>query len=162
MKRRVLAALLAVVSTTGCLGTGALNNSVKEWNVEVVENRYGREGLFLVLQIVWVYRICTVLDLFIFNSWEFWTGTNPINDKKALVDVPASQIDKMGFKELEGVKVELGRETAAKLHLAFANGDRMRFDVLRSGGSYTVGYMGRVFFTGAIAPAHAAVVEVQP
>ena len=160
MKRMIAVCAIALLST-GCLGTNGLNRTVKEWNVEVVENRYAREGVFLVLTVVWVYRICTVLDLFIFNSWEFWTGTNPINGKKALVDVPAAEIEKMGFKDLEGAKVELVSENAAKLHLAFANGDRMGFDVLRSEDSYTVSYMGRVFFTGQVEPLHAAA-EVAP
>ncbi len=159
--KRILAAALAAVLSTGCLGTNGLNRALKEWNVEVVENRYGREVIFLGLTVLWFYRICTVLDLFIFNSVEFWSGTNPINGKRALVDVPAAEIEKMGFKDLEGAKVELVSENAAKLHLAFANGDRMGFDVLRGEDTYTVSYMGRTFFTGQIEPLHAAA-EVQP
>jgi hypothetical protein len=151
VKRAVLALALFAVST-GCMGTGGLGGKVKKFNLTAIENRWGREGLFLGLNVLWVYRICTVLDLFIFNSIEFWSGENPINGKPPLVDVPASTVEKMGFHEINTAQVELVSGNQAKLHLDFRNGDRMAFDVLRDGESYTVSYLGRVFFEGRVMP----------
>lgn len=157
MKRASLAlALVSVLSgsmTTGCLGRSGLSGNLKEFNLEVTENRYGRETIFFVLNVVWVYRICTILDLFIFNSIEFWSGKNPLNDKSPLVDVPMSEVEKIGFHDLEKAQVELVSENAAKLHLGFRNGDRMAFDVVRDDDDYTVSYLGRVFFEGKVDPA---------
>jgi hypothetical protein len=147
--------LLAVASGSvsgGCLGTGALSGKLKKFNLEATENRWGREGIFFALNVLWIQRLCTVFDLFIFNSIEFWSGRNVINGKSPLVDVPASQVEKMGFKELEQAQVELVAENAAKLRLDFRNGDRMAFDVIRAGDAYTVSYQGRVFFEGKIDP----------
>jgi hypothetical protein len=136
--------------STACLGTSGLSGNLKEFNLEVVENRYGRETIFFVLNAVWVYRICTVLDLLIFNSIEFWSGTNPLNGKSPLVDVPVSEAEKIGFHDLERAQVELVAENTAKLHLDFRNGDHMAFDVLRNEGDYTVSYLGRVIFEGKV------------
>jgi hypothetical protein len=45
------------------------------WNREI-ENRWLGEGVFLVLRYVPVYALCTIGDLLLFNSIEFWGGTN--------------------------------------------------------------------------------------
>jgi hypothetical protein len=148
-KRVILAAVLAAWSA-GCLGTGGVTSKARELNLRAVENRWAREGLYLGMQALWIYRICSVLDLFVFNSIEFWSGTNPINGKRALAEVPRSQVEKMGFKEIDHASVELVSQDMAKLHLAFMSGDRMTLDVLRRDGQYTVSYLGRVFFSGQI------------
>src|SRR5687768_4871774 len=93
-KRVILAAVLAAWSA-GCLGTGGVTSKARELNLRAVENRWAREGLYLGMQALWIYRICSVLDLFVFNSIEFWSGTNPINGKRALAEVPRSQVEKM-------------------------------------------------------------------
>jgi hypothetical protein len=62
-----------------------------------VDNRYGREGLFLLLSPV--YGIASIVDLFIVNAVEFWTGTNPISGKSpAVVDRPADTMLKVNDK----------------------------------------------------------------
>jgi hypothetical protein len=150
VKRAIFALALVLASSTGCIGTFALGEKVKKANLTVVENRWGREGIFLALNLLWVYRICAVFDLFIFNSIEFWSGENVVNGKSRLVDVPASTIERMGQLEIERARVERLSETEAKLHVDLRNGDRMAFDVLREGESYTVSYAGRVFYEGKL------------
>lgn len=153
MKRTSVALALVLVlsgSVTGCMGTSGLSGDLKEFNLEVTENRYGREAIFFVLNVVWVYRICTILDLFIFNSVEFWSGTNPFNGKSPLVDVPMSEVQKIGFRDLERAQVELVAENTAKLTLDFQNGDHMTFDVVRDEGDYRVSYLGRALFEGKV------------
>lgn len=149
-------ALLCVLSgsmSTGCLGTSGLSEKLKQTNLEITQNRYGREGIFFVLNLVWIYRICTILDLLIFNSIEFWSGKNPLNGRSPLADVPLAAAEKIGFRDLERAQVELVSENVGKLHLGFRNGDRMTFDVLRYEDVYTVSYLGRVFFEGKITQA---------
>jgi hypothetical protein len=150
MVKRAIAALAIAAMSTACIGTSGLTGKVKKFNLTVVENRYGREGVFLGFQLLYVYRVCLALDLLIFNSIEFWTGTNPINGKSALAEVPVSQAEKIGFNEVDRAWAELASDHEAKLHVHFLNGDRMTFDVLRDERAYTVSYMGRVFYEGTI------------
>lgn len=98
MKRKTIAMAVALtvgVSTlTGCMGQMAAAGLVTKFNLKVVDNRYGREGLFLLLSPV--YGIASVADLFIFNTIEFWTGKNPISGKSpAVVDIPADSLIKV-------------------------------------------------------------------
>lgn len=89
-----LVTALGVSSLTGCMGQMATTGLVTKFNLQVVDNRYGREGMFLLLSPV--YAIASVADLFIFNTVEFWTGKNPISGKSpAVVDTPANAIFKV-------------------------------------------------------------------
>ena len=151
MRKRILATALASLCL-GCIGTSGLGTRVKEFNLTTLENRWGREGMFLGLQALWVYRVCTVLDLFVFNSIEFWSGSNPITGKGALAELPPSEVQKIGFREIDGARFARVSGDTAKLQLDFTNGDRMTFDVLRRDESYTISYQGRVFFEGEIGP----------
>ncbi|WP_158126302.1 DUF3332 domain-containing protein [Vibrio fluvialis] len=101
MKRKSLVIAMAVglgvSSITGCMGQMATTGLVTKFNLEVVDNRYGREGLFLLLSPV--YGIASIVDLFIVNAVEFWTGTNPISGKSpAVVDRPADTMLKVNDK----------------------------------------------------------------
>ncbi len=88
--KKVTATVLAVAgltSLTGCMGQMATTGLVTKVNLSAVDNRYGREGLFLLLSPV--YGIASVVDLFVFNAIEFWTGKNIITGKSpAVVDMP--------------------------------------------------------------------------
>ena len=148
--KRALALLCMVALMTGCLGRSAVGGKVRSFNLSVAENSAVREGLFLGMQVLWVYRIALLLDLFIFNSIEFWTGENWVNGKSRLVDIPVSAAEQIGFQDVDKAEVELVSDSEAKLLLQFANGDRMSFDVLRDHDQYTVSYLGRTFYTGAI------------
>jgi hypothetical protein len=156
MRRQAVLAIALAALSVGCLGRGGLNGRVKEFNLETVENRYAREGIFLGLQVLWVYRVCSVLDLFVFNSIEFWSHDNPINGKTALADLPASEVEKIGFREIDGARFALVSADAATLQLDFTNGDRMTFDVQRHDTEYTVSYQGRVFYHGRVGPVGSA------
>ncbi|MYM64301.1 DUF3332 domain-containing protein [Pseudomaricurvus sp. HS19] len=82
-----VAAGISATTLTGCMGQMALTNKVVEINLKAVDNRYGREGLFLLLSPVW--GIANLVDLFVINAIEFWTGTNPVTGKSpAVVDTP--------------------------------------------------------------------------
>jgi hypothetical protein len=150
MVKKVMIALLLVAMTTGCLGRSALSTKVKKVNLSVVENRYGREGIFLALNVFWVYRICTVLDLLVFNSIEFWSGENIISGQSPVVDIPMSEAEQMGFNEINKAQIQRLTANEAKLYLDFNNGDKLTFDVIRENENYTVSYRGKEFFTGVI------------
>ncbi|MGD8110241.1 DUF3332 domain-containing protein [Vibrio sp. TRT 17S01] len=98
MKNNVLkiamVAGLGLTSLTGCMGQMATTGMVSKFNLEIVDNRYAREGMFLLLSPV--YGIAGTADLFIFNAVEFWTGKNPITGKSpAVVDTPTKNYIKV-------------------------------------------------------------------
>ena len=77
-KAATLAGLLILGSmTSACYGPFNLTRNIWHWNGSI-ENKWGREGVFLVLAIIPVYGICMLGDAIIFNSIEFWGGENPI------------------------------------------------------------------------------------
>ena len=148
--KRLLLILLVPLTLVGCMGTGGLGGKVKKFNLEVTEHRWGREAVFLGLHIIWVYRICTVLDLLVFNSIEFWSGENPINGKSPLVDIPLETVKKMGMNDVNKAQIERLTADKAKLYIDFTNGDKISFDVDRTDDQYTVSYLGKEFFNGSI------------
>jgi hypothetical protein len=150
MLRKSIVALLLVSSLSGCMGNGALRAKALKWNLTTAESRWGREFLFLGMVVVPVYPICTVLDMLVFNSIEFWSGTNPINGKSPLVDIPRSEIDKLGLDQVDVVQIERLDETRANLYVAFESGDRVTFDVVRDRDTYSVSYAGIEFFRGRL------------
>lgn len=66
------------VSMTGCYGTFALTSKVHDWNGQVSQSKFVNELVFLGLCILPVYELCVLGDGLIFNSIEFWGGSNPI------------------------------------------------------------------------------------
>lgn len=80
-----IVAALGVTTLSGCMGQMGVTGLVTKVNLMAVDNRYAREGVFLLLSPV--YGIASFADLLIFNSIEFWTGKNIITNKSpALVD----------------------------------------------------------------------------
>jgi hypothetical protein len=149
LKKIILSGMMVTIFC-GCLGTSGLGAKVKKFNLEVVEHRWAREGVFLGLQILWVYRISAVLDLLVFNSIEFWSGENPINGKSPLAEIPLEIAEKIGFQDVEKALIERMDANNAKMQINFENGDLMTFDVVRTDDSYTISYLGKEFFQGTI------------
>jgi hypothetical protein len=141
-----------ILLTTGCMGNMGLTQKVKKGNLSVTENRWGREGIFLGLSVLRVNTIAALLDLVVFNSIEFWSGTNPLTKQSALVNVPQEKLEIIfGEKDIEVLgQIQRINDTEAEMYLAFANGDKMTFDVVRSSDTYSVSYLGRQFYTGQI------------
>lgn len=69
-------ALSASMMMQSCIGSFALYNKVKAWN-DHVGDKFVNEVVFLAFWILPVYELSFVADLFILNSIEFWSGTNP-------------------------------------------------------------------------------------
>jgi hypothetical protein len=148
MIRKAISGLLLAVSLTGCMGHFGLRGKLLKFNLEVVENRWGREALFVVM--FPGYVLCTVADVLVLNSIEFWSGKNPINGRSPLVDLPKADIHKLGLEHVEVAQIERHSETTASLYVEFDNGDRVTFDVVRDGDSYAVSYAGVEFFRGSV------------
>lgn len=83
--RRTIAATLLgsmlLFSQSACIGQMATSGIVRNFNLSVVDGKWPRWVVFLLLYIIPVYPIAGAIDLIIVNSIEFHTGTNPITDK---------------------------------------------------------------------------------
>lgn len=150
MIMRSIVCLLLAFTLTGCMGHNGLSGKVLKFNLETTEDRWAREFLFIGLNVVLVYPICMILDLLVFNSIEFWSGENPINGKSPLVDIPMSEVKKMGFNAVASAQVERIDENTALLHLEFEDGDKVSFDVNREDFRYTVSYLGVEYYHGKL------------
>ena len=150
MIRNAIVGLLLATSLCGCFGHNGLVDRVLKFNLSTTQNRWGREALFLGMWIVPVYPVCTLVDVLVLNSVEFWSGSNPMNGRGAVVDIPKSEIQKLGLEAVEVARVERLDDAHAALHVEFQNGDRVTFDVLRKGEGYVVSYAGVEFFAGRI------------
>ena len=69
-------ALSASMMMQSCIGSFALFNKVKTWN-DHVGDKFVNELVFVAMWILPVYELSFAADLFILNSIEFWSGTNP-------------------------------------------------------------------------------------
>ena len=69
-------ALSASMMMQSCIGSFALYNKVKTWN-DHVGDKFVNELVFVAFWILPVYELSFIADLFILNSIEFWSGTNP-------------------------------------------------------------------------------------
>jgi hypothetical protein len=56
-----------------------------KFNLAVVDNRYARGAVNMLLAPV--YALSVTVDVLIFNSIQFWAGTNPIDGKPHIFDM---------------------------------------------------------------------------
>lgn len=73
----VCAVLVGSILFTSCIGSFKLWNNLKDWN-QGVGNKFVNELVFIALHIVPVYEIAYLADVIVFNSIEFWSGSNPV------------------------------------------------------------------------------------
>ena len=69
-------ALSASMMLQSCIGSFALFNKVKAWN-DHVGDKFVNEIVFVAMWILPVYELSFMADLFVLNSIEFWSGSNP-------------------------------------------------------------------------------------
>lgn len=78
-------ALSASMMMQSCIGSFALFNKVKSWN-DQVGDKFVNEIVFVAMWILPVYELSFAADLFILNSIEFWSGTNPALAEVKVID----------------------------------------------------------------------------
>lgn len=83
MKKSKMATVFALILSgsivfSSCLGSFALFNKVKDWNMTITDNKFVNELVFFAFHIVPVYWISYAADVLVINSIEFWTGDNPV------------------------------------------------------------------------------------
>jgi hypothetical protein len=84
--KRIVAAIVVgsfLTITTACYGPFNLTRNVYHWNSGIkgsgeVSEKWMKEFVFFGMIIVPVYMFSALLDAFIFNSIQFWSGDNPV------------------------------------------------------------------------------------
>lgn len=72
----IIALALSSMCLSSCIGSFGLTNSVLSWNKRATDNKFINELIFIVISPA--YAVCSVADLFVLNSIEFWTGDKVI------------------------------------------------------------------------------------
>lgn len=76
LKPLAAAVIGSSILLTGCIGKFALTDKVYSWNQKVDSNRWVNEIIFIPM--LFVYGITLTADGILFNSIDWWTGSNPI------------------------------------------------------------------------------------
>ncbi|MEZ9710697.1 DUF3332 family protein [Vibrio breoganii] len=144
---KVLGMAALAASLTGCIGSNAVTGYVMKFNLEVVDNRYARGGVNMLLAPV--YALTVAVDSLVFNSIEFWSGKNPINGKPHIFDsktktmynmnddldpsLTEAPIDPITMREVESSTFEAIDENTIEMHVTYNNGDKSVVTGVRDG-----------------------------
>ena len=85
MVNAVIAVSLGTMTLSSCIGSFCLTNNVLDWNKRATGNKFVNELIFIVISPA--YAVCSVADLFVLNSIEFWTGEKVIANVGKTKDV---------------------------------------------------------------------------
>ena len=83
--KKIITSVSVAALLTGCLGQNALFDTVQDWNADATNNKFVNQGISFAFWWIPVYGLSLLGDIIIFNSIEFWTGTNPISKEGAKV-----------------------------------------------------------------------------
>lgn len=73
--KSVVALMVGSITLSSCIGSFGLYNKLLGWNKNL-SNKFVNELVFLVISPA--YAVCGVVDLFVLNTVEFWSGRNPM------------------------------------------------------------------------------------
>ena len=79
------------VAFTGCFGSFGLTTKLHNWNSSVSSAKFVNELVFLGMCILPVYEFAVLGDLLIFNTIEFWDGTDPLSMAPGEVEESSTQ-----------------------------------------------------------------------
>ena len=79
LRRRLVAlSTVACLGLAGCYGQFALTRKIYNWNGNATSNRFVNSAIMWALILIPVYEIATLGDFLVFNTIEFYTGSNPV------------------------------------------------------------------------------------
>jgi hypothetical protein len=77
-KTIIAVSVLGAVFMTGCYGRFALTRKIYDWNGRATGDKFVNTIILWGLIIIPVYEISLFLDFVLFNTIEFWGGSNPM------------------------------------------------------------------------------------
>lgn len=156
MKKRTLklscAVLASCVLFTSCIGSFRTFNSLKTWNEGLSGSKFVNELVFACFHIIPVYGVAYLADILVFNSIEFWSGSNPIakagevkHMKGSNGDMFAITTTKTGYKivdETRGCECKLVFNKKNKTWSAEVDGTQYELMTINEDGSLTLNFGG--------------------
>ena len=99
MKKLFLALALTgvMISQTGCFGEFGLTRKVYDFN-QGVGGKFVNQLVFWAMCVIPVYEVAGMLDVIIFNTIEFWTGSNPVAMAPGETEVQYATVDGHQFR----------------------------------------------------------------
>ncbi|HKT33196.1 MAG TPA: DUF3332 family protein [Nitrospira sp.] len=78
-----LVVFILMTSGSGCFGPFNLTRNVYNWNGGIkgsgeVNDKWMKEIVFFGMIVIPVYMFSALLDAFVFNAIQFWSGSNPV------------------------------------------------------------------------------------
>ena len=86
-----------MISQTGCFGEFGLTRKVYEFN-QGVGGKFVNQIVFWAMCVIPVYEVAGMLDVIIFNTIEFWTGSNPVAMAPGETEVQYATVDGHQFR----------------------------------------------------------------
>jgi len=82
-----VAALILATSffASSCVGSFGLFNKLAQWNKSATSSKFLNEIIFIIISPA--YAVCSLADVVVFNSIEFWTGNKVIGQVGTTKDV---------------------------------------------------------------------------
>ncbi|WP_261815808.1 DUF3332 domain-containing protein [Vibrio gallicus] len=151
---------MAVVaaSLSGCIGSNAVTGYVMKFNLEVVDNRYARGGVNMLLAPV--YALSVAADTLIFNSLEFWTGKNPLNGKPHIFDTKTktmmninesidpslhdAPVEPISMREVQKSSFEAIDQNTIQMNITYNTGEKAIVTGIRDGENVSYYYNGEL------------------
>ncbi len=87
--------LITCVVSNSCYGPFNLTVKLHSWN-STVGSKWANTAVFFAFVIIPVYEVSALLDMLLFNSIEFWGGSNPVSMNEGEEEI---QIVRSGDKE---------------------------------------------------------------
>lgn len=102
----VSALLTLCIMGSSCIGSHALFNKLSAWNKGASDNKFINELICFAMWVIPVYQISLLGDVIVFNSIEFWTGSNPMANVGSVKNVKGSDGKEYCIKtEKDGYKI---------------------------------------------------------
>ena len=115
----ILAAILGglLLVQTGCIGNFKLFNNILSWNHQL-SGKWINELVFVSFHVIPVYPFALLGDVFFFNAFDFWGGTNPISSTEEGADAVATRTFQQGEHKivLERNDTEMGRQLTVRTY----------------------------------------------
>ena len=74
---------IAAITLNSCIGSFGLFNKVLSWNKTATNNKFLNELIFILISPA--YAVCSLADVLVLNTIEFWSGSNPLAQKVGTV-----------------------------------------------------------------------------
>ena len=108
MKKLISVLLVGcILLSVSCTGPFKLTKRVHAWQTSF-ENKWVDEVAFLGCVILPVYSLSTLGDAIIFNSIEFWTGDNPMDDDAVKLEEDGKTVE-MALQEDGSIRISDGQ-----------------------------------------------------